>query len=157
MSVAGKPLPKGWPRISVGIVYRDAAKAIDWLCKAFGFEVRLKVEGEGGRIEHSELRFGEGLVMVSSSGGSSERKTPLPARSPRSVGGTNTQMLAIFVDDADAHCARARAAGGKIHDEPTTTDYGDDYWSDRTYRVEDVEGHHWWFIQRVRDAAPRGR
>ena len=79
------------------------------------------------------------------------------ADEPRSVGGTNTQMLAIFVDDADAHCARARAAGGKIHEEPTTSDYGDDYWSDRTYRVEDPEGHHWWFMQRLRSGAPRGR
>ena len=34
------------------------------LCAAFGFEVRLKIEGEGGRIEHSELEFGEGLIMV---------------------------------------------------------------------------------------------
>ncbi len=70
------------------------------------------------------------------------------------MGGVNTQMLGIFVDDADAHCARARAAGAKIIDEPTTNDYGDDYWADRTYRVEDPEGHHWWFMQRVRDARP---
>jgi hypothetical protein len=53
-----------WPRIAPAIYYLDAAKAIDWLCRAFGFKVRLKVEGEGGRIEHSELVYGEGLVMV---------------------------------------------------------------------------------------------
>ena len=47
------------------VFYDDASKAIDWLCQAFGFEVQLKMEGEGGRIEHSELKFGEGLVMVS--------------------------------------------------------------------------------------------
>jgi uncharacterized glyoxalase superfamily protein PhnB len=152
-----RPTPPGWPRISPALYYDAPARAIDWLCKAFGFEVQLKIEGEGGRIEHSELRFGEGLVMVGTSGGASERKAPLPGRSPRAVGGTNTQMLALFVDDVDTHCARARAAGGKIHDEPTTNDYGDDYWSDRTYRVEDLEGHHWWFMQRVRDQKPRGR
>ena len=39
-------------------------EAIDWLCKAFGFEVRLKVDGEGGRIEHSELVLGGGLVRA---------------------------------------------------------------------------------------------
>ena len=149
--------PQGWPRVCPAVFYDDASKAIDWLCRTFGFEVQLKVEGEGGRIEHSELRFADGLVMVSSPGGSSERKAPLPGKSPRSVGGVNTQMLALFVDDADAHCARARAAGAKIVDEPTTNDYGDDYWSDRTYRVEDPEGHHWWFMQRVRDQKPRGR
>ena len=152
-----KKAPEGWPRISSAVFYDDASKAIDWLCRAFGFEVQLKVEGEGGRIEHSELKFGEGLVMVASNGGKSDRKAPLPTKSPRSIGGVNTQMMAIFVDDADAHCARARAAGAKIVDEPTTSDYGGDYWSDRTYRAEDPEGHQWWFMQRVRDAAPRAR
>jgi len=152
-----KKPPEGWPQISSAVFYDEAGKAIDWLCRVFGFEVQLKVEGEGGRIEHSELRFGEGLVMVSSSGGSSERKSPLPGKSPRAVGGVNTQMLAIFVDDADAHCDRARAAGAKIIDPPTTNDYGDDYWSDRTYRAEDPEGHQWWFMQRVREAPSRGR
>ena len=47
--------PQGWPRITAAVFYDDAAKAIDWLCEAFGFEVRLKIEGDGGRIEHSEL------------------------------------------------------------------------------------------------------
>ena len=59
------PTPTGWPRLSSSVFYNDAAKAIDWLCSAFGFEVRLKIEGEGGRIEHSELIYGEALVMVS--------------------------------------------------------------------------------------------
>jgi uncharacterized glyoxalase superfamily protein PhnB len=40
-----KPTPTGWPRISSGVFYKDAAGMIDWLCDAFGFEVRLKVEG----------------------------------------------------------------------------------------------------------------
>ena len=79
-----KKPPEGWARICPAVFYDDAGKAIDWLCRAFGFEVQLKIEGEGGRIEHSELRFGEGLVMVGTSGGASERKSPLPARSPES-------------------------------------------------------------------------
>jgi uncharacterized glyoxalase superfamily protein PhnB len=39
---------------------------IDWLCDAFAFELRLKVEGDDGRIEHSEITFGEAVVMVGS-------------------------------------------------------------------------------------------
>ena len=150
-----RPPPEGWPRISPALFYDDAAKAIDWLCEAFGFEVRLKVEGEGGRIEHSELTFGDGLIMVGSSGGRPDRPEPLPCRSPRSIGGANTQALGVFVDDADAHCERARAAGARIIEPPTTQDHGEDYWSDRTYRAVDLEGHHWFFMQRVRE--PRSR
>src|SRR5262249_13852228 len=152
-----RKVPEGWARVCPAVFYEDASKAIDWLCRAFGFEVQLKDGGKGGRMEHSERRIGQGLAMASQAGGRSERTGPLPTRSPRADGGLNDERLAICVDDADAHCARARAAGGKVHEEPTTTDYGDDYWSDRTYRVEDPEGHHWWFIQRVRDAKPRAR
>ncbi len=148
-----KPTPTGWPRISAAVYYVDAGAAIDWLCKAFGFEVRLKVEGEGGRIEHSELTYADGLILIGSTGtgdGAKETWQQYYA-SPREVGGKCTQGLAVFVDDADAHCARARAAGAKIFREPNTTDYGDDYWADRTYGALDPEGHHWWFMQRMRN------
>jgi uncharacterized glyoxalase superfamily protein PhnB len=147
--------PNGWPRISSSVFYDDPHAAIDFLCRAFGFEVRLKVEGEEGRIEYSELVFGEGLVSVSQSGGGSYRPEPFPGKSPRALGGANTQTIGVVVDDCDAHCARARAAGAKIVDPPTTHDYGDDYWTDRGYRAEDLEGHHWAFWHRVRNGKAR--
>ena len=143
-----KATPPGWPRISSSVFYDDAPAAIDWLCRAFGFEVRLKVSGDDGRIHHSELTFGDGLVMVGQTGG-----TELPQnlyRSPRTIAGGITQALAIHIDDVDAHHARAVAAGAKIVREPRTSDYGDDYWTDRSYGALDPEGHLWWFMQRVR-------
>lgn len=142
-----KAPPEGWPRISSAVYYEDAAKAIDWLSQAFGFEVRLKVEGEGGRIEHSELEFGEGLIMVGSTGGRPDRTF---CKSPRLLGGANTQGLCLCVDDVDAHCARARAAGADITMEPEVHDYGEEYWADRVYEAVDPEGHHWFFMERVR-------
>ena len=144
-----KATPKGWPRISAALYYDDAAKAIDWLSEAFGFEVRLKVEGDGGRIEHSELAFGEGLIMV---GEAASKVEKFPCRkSPGQAGGANTQNLMVYVDDVEAHCERARAAGATITVEPETHDYGEDYWSDRSYECRDLGGHHWWFTQRLRD------
>lgn len=147
-----KPPPADWPRCSNSVFYQDAAAAIDWLCDAFGFEVRLRVEGEGGRIEHSELTYGGGLVMVGQErSGDSGWKGAM--KSPKSVGGANTQSVMIFVDDADAHCAHARSRGAKIFEEPATHDYGDDYWTDRSYGAMDPEGHLWWITQRLRDPA----
>jgi uncharacterized glyoxalase superfamily protein PhnB len=97
MSSPAKPPPPGWPRVSVAIYYDRAAEAIDWLCRAFGFAVRLQVDGPGGRIEHSELTYGEGLVMV----GEADRPEKLPdSRSPRQIGGANTQNVMVYVDDA---------------------------------------------------------
>ena len=135
--------------------YVDAAAAIDWLCEAFGFEVRLKVEGDGGRIEHSELTYGDGVIMVSQENSTSERGWKALMRSPRSVGGTATQSIMFFVDDADAHCAHARTRGARIVEEPATHDYGQDYWTDRSYGALDLEGHLWWVTQRVRSPAPK--
>ncbi len=146
-----KPTPKNWPRISSGASYRHAAKMIDWLCHAFGFEVRLKIEGENGRIEHSELVYGEGLIMVSEERLGEAARWGIPMPSPLSVAGANTQHMMVFVDDVDAHCANARAAGAIIVDEPKLHDYGEDYWADRSYGAVDPEGHLWWFTQRIRD------
>jgi uncharacterized glyoxalase superfamily protein PhnB len=144
-----KPTPAGWPRITSGLYYRDAARMIDWLCAAFGFTLHLKVEGEGGRIEHSELRFGEGLVMVGQERSGSARRFATDMLSPLTAGG-NTQGLMVYVDDVDAHCECARTAGARIVAEPELHDYGDDYWADRSYGALDPEGHLWWFSQRVR-------
>jgi len=146
-----KPTPKGWPRLSTAIYYDDAAGAIDWLCRALGFEVRLKVEGDGGRIEHSELVYGDALVMVAQSGDNPRHPQFPRAASPRSIGGANTQSLMLFVDNADQHCAHARAAGATVIEEPAVHDYGADHWSDRSYGALDPEGHMWWFTERLRN------
>ena len=146
-----KATPQGWPRLSSAVFYEDARAAIDWLCRAFGFEVRLKVEGENGRIEHSELVYGEGLIMVGQAGANARRPDQTFPTSPKTVGGANTQSLMLFVDDVDAHCSRARTAGAKIFAEPEVHDYGADYWTDKSYGAVNPEGHHWWFTQRLRD------
>jgi uncharacterized glyoxalase superfamily protein PhnB len=139
--------PDGWPRIAPSVFYEDAAAAIDWLCRAFGFEVQLKVANEHGQVAHSQLVLGGGLIMVGQAGLSPDRSY---LRSPRAVGGANTQSLFAYVDDADAHCEQARAAGAAITAEPATQDYGEGYWADRSYQARDPEGHHWWFAHRVR-------
>jgi uncharacterized glyoxalase superfamily protein PhnB len=147
-----KPTPPGWPRITSGLHYREAARMIDWLCAAYGFTVALKVEGEGGRIEHSELDYGDGRIMV----GEEERPGEVRFGSRRVsplTAGANTQCLMVYVDDCDAHCARAREHGARIVAEPAVHDYGEDYWAERTYGALDPEGHIWWFSQRLRSAA----
>ncbi|MGH9481871.1 MAG: VOC family protein [Terriglobales bacterium] len=146
-----KPTPKGWPRLSSAIYYDDAAAAIEWLCGAFGFEVRIKVEGKDGRIEHSELVYGEAVVMVAQSGKRADRQNFPPGASPRGLGGANTQSQMLYVDNADEHCARARAAGATILQQPKVSDFGPEYWADRNYAALDPEGHLWWFCQRVRN------
>jgi uncharacterized glyoxalase superfamily protein PhnB len=143
-----KPTPKGWPRLSSAAFYQDANVAIEWLGKAFGFEVRLKVDGEGGLVEHSELVFGDAVIMVGDERRQKDKARPM--RSPKSLDGNTTQSIMLYVDDAAAHCERARAAGATITDEPAIHDYGEDYWTDKSYGARDLDGHHWWFCERVK-------
>jgi uncharacterized glyoxalase superfamily protein PhnB len=49
----------------------------------------------------------------------------------------------VYVDDVDAHCERARAAGAVIRDEPS-----DHLGGDRIYVATDCGGHQWIFSQR---------
>jgi len=155
-----RPPPAGWPQLSPALVYRRPVEAIDFLCRAFGFEVRLKVEGEPGQIVHAELTYGQALVMITGEGvrdgdDASQASWRRLQASPLSLEGRHTQSLCLFVDDADAHCAQARAAGATVISEPATHDYGDDYWADRSYGANDLEGHSWWFSHRVRDEPAR--
>jgi uncharacterized glyoxalase superfamily protein PhnB len=149
-----KPAPTGWPRITSGVYYRDPARMIDWLCNAYGFEVQIRLVGEDGSIVHSELTYGGGLIMVGGEKSGPAARFGVDMRSPASAG-CNTQGLMVYVDDAEAHCARARQAGARIVEEPSLQDYGPDYWADRGYGAVDPEGHLWWFVERVRDPVSR--
>ena len=116
--------------------YRDAAAAIDWLCRAFGFERHLVVPGEDGTILHAQLSFGNGMIMLGSAKDSEYGKL---MRRPGDVGGV-TMSVYVVVDDADAHCARAKAAAATIIREPEAEDYGG-----RDYTCKDPEGNVWTF------------
>jgi uncharacterized glyoxalase superfamily protein PhnB len=142
---ATRPTPAGWPRISASLAYQDAVRAIDWLVAAFGFSVRIKVPDNKGGIQHSELTFGDAVVMV----GSERALGAASARSPKSLNGVNTQALFAYVDDIEAHYAQALASGAVVLRELATTDYGAEYWTDRGYTVADPEGHVWHFAQRL--------
>lgn len=137
-----KPTPDGWPRISSSIFYDEPKRAIEWLCKVFGFEVRLLVETGDGHIAHSELVYGDGLLMV----GAADKRDFW--RSPRTAGG-NTQSLMVIVDDVEAHCAHSKSHGVELFQELKISDYGPEYWKDRSYGAVDLEGHRWWFTQRL--------
>jgi uncharacterized glyoxalase superfamily protein PhnB len=143
-----KPPPKNWPRMSASVFYEDPRTAIDWLCRAFGFELQLKVEGDAGEIVHSELKLDDALISVNSSHGVEPWQKAY--RSPRQINGAVTQALGFYIDDVDAHAAHAVASGARLVREPQTNDYGDDYWADRSYGALDPEGHLWWFMQRMR-------
>jgi uncharacterized glyoxalase superfamily protein PhnB len=114
--------------------YQDAKSAIAFLSEAFGFEQAMVIEGEGGLIDHAQLIYQGGMVMLGS------------ARDDeygRLVGGSELPFLAsvyVVVDDVAAHAERARRAGAEIIMEPEEQDYGGS-----NYTARDPEGNIWSF------------
>jgi uncharacterized glyoxalase superfamily protein PhnB len=117
--------------------YRDAGAAIEWLCRAFGFEKHLVVSGEGNSIAHAHLTFGNGMIML---GTARDDEFGKLQKTPDQVGGVGTQSPYIIVPDADAHNAHAVAAGAKVVYALKDEDYGG-----RGYSCLDPEGHLWNF------------
>jgi uncharacterized glyoxalase superfamily protein PhnB len=131
------------PRITPNVFYDDLAPALDWLAKAFGFETRLAIPGDGGRLVHAEMQLADGVIMLGPTGAN-------PAwRTPASLADRVTQSLYVYVDDVDAHCAVARSAGAEI-----VSELEDMFWGDRTYVARDLAGHRWTFAQAVREVSP---
>lgn len=136
--------PVDMPRITPHLFYDDVGAAIDWLVKAFGFEVRLRMTDKDGGVVHGELELAESLIML---GLTAEN----PAwESPQTFDGRVSQRLYIFVDNIDAHYERALSAGAKIIREPA-----DQFWGDRVYECIDPEGHRWKFAQHLWDVDNR--
>lgn len=124
--------------VSSALFYQDPKAALAFLQAAFGFEISLLLEDADGNLAHSQLSLGDGRIMVGAEWSADHK-------SPKSVGGKNTQTVHIQLDeDIDAHCERARKAGAEIVAEPETQFYGD-----RTYRCRDPEGHIWTLSQAV--------
>src|SRR4029450_13266901 len=100
---------------------RAPRAAIEWLCRAFGFEKHLVVPGEGGTIAHAELSLGNGMIMLGS-----VRKSEFDRlmKQPDEIGDAETQTPYVIVSDADALYARAKAAGAKIVLDINDDDYG---------------------------------
>jgi len=128
------PAPAFVPRLA----YQDLRGAVDWLEPAFGFKTTLLATAGDGRVVHAEMNFADGLIVI---GNEWEN-----IKAPGSVDGVNTQTItAQLAGGIEEHCEKARAAGGRIIQEPK-----DQFHGDRTYRVADPEGHVWTFSQKLR-------
>ena len=130
---ANRSIPSA-PVIPV-LIYPDVREAVAWLAEAFGFSERVQI----GENHRSQLRAGDGAVIIGDVRG--DRRPPRP--------GEATHSVMVRVDDARAHCERARAAGARILMEPTDFEYGE-----RQYSAEDVAGHQWTFSETLADIAP---
>ena len=118
------------------LTYPDVREAVAWLETAFGFSERVRI----GESHRSQLSVGEGGAVIVAD----VRHDQRPPRA-----GEVTHRVMVRVDDALAHCERARSNGATILMEPTDFEYGE-----RQYAAEDLAGHRWTFSETLDDVAP---
>jgi len=136
------------PGVVPMLSYVDGPAAMDWLAEAFGFEERERWLDEDGVLSHGEMSTGAGLIMLATP--SPHYQSPLShrahcdsaaawSRAPWVIDG-----VLVYVEDVEAHRDRARTAGA-----PMLSSIESGPGGSRLYRVEDVEGHRWMFMQRA--------
>ena len=117
------------PTVIPAIRYARTTEAAQFLEKAFGFATHVSYPGEDGGIGHAEMTIGNGMVMFGA--GAAKADNPW-SKVPMGI--------YVIVPDADAHHARAQAAGAEIVMELYDTPYGS-----REYSARDPEGNLWSF------------
>jgi uncharacterized glyoxalase superfamily protein PhnB len=130
------------PAFVSAIIYKDNRAALNWLQKAFGFEVSEVLTDANDNIVHAEMKHGDGVVMIG-------HEWADWTKSPASLSGKNTQRIIVRIDSGiDEHCAQARRAGAIIAKEPT-----DEFYGERSYIAVDLDGHHWTFSQTIKQVS----
>lgn len=109
--------------------YPDVTQAIDWLCHAFGFTLRLRIGDH-----RAQLAIGGGAIVIT-------KECTALARTKGSV--------MVRVEDVHRHSVIAIGHGAHLISLPTDYPYGE-----RQYTVEDIVGHRWTFSQTVSDSDP---
>lgn len=110
------------------LIYPDPSAAAEWLSKAFGFTVRLRIANH--RIQ---MRAGEGCFTIAEG----------------NVAPNRSCIVQVRIEDTLAHCERARQNGATILTEPKDHVYGE-----RQYNAQDFNGHYWDFTETLADVEP---
>ena len=117
--------------------YRDPARAVTWLCAAFGFNVHHVVKASNDDMMCAQLTLGNSMFIISRVGDASFDAL---MKQPDEVGGAETQLTYIVVADIDEHYQRAKRSGAAI-----AVELGDYEEGGRGYSCRDLEGHVWSF------------
>ena len=129
------------------ISYRDGPAAMDWLAAAFGFREEARWLDDGGVLSHGEMMAGRGRIMLATP--TPDYEGPLRHRSHCDQAAAMSAVPWVvdgvldYVDDVASHFDRARSSGATMLSE---IEHGPE--DSLLYRVEDVEGHRWMFMQR---------
>ena len=137
------PKPEEMPWIVPYLTVPDVSAALEFYEKAFGFERSVEVPGPSGSIDHAEMTWQTGRIML---GPESEEHT---SRSPMTTGVPAPIALYVYTDDLLMRYENSLAAGAETIEEPEIK-----FWGDRVAIVADPYGYKWTFAQNLVDHDP---
>ncbi|HLO00327.1 MAG TPA: VOC family protein [Pyrinomonadaceae bacterium] len=136
------PIPAEYPGVIPYLSVNDCAAAIEFYKKAFGATEIMRLPMPGGKLGHAEIKIGDALVMLA------DEFPDYGNLSPKTLGGSAVR-LHMYVEDVDAFFEKAVAAGAKI-----LIPLADQFYGDRSGRLEDPFGHVWLVSTHIEDVSP---
>lgn len=137
-----EPIPAEYPGVTPYLAVNDASSAIEFYKSGFGATERMRLPMPDGKIGHAEIKIGNAIVMLADENAESGHV------SPQTLGGS-TVKLHMYVEDVDAFFEKAVAAGAKI-----LIPIADQFYGDRSGRLEDPFGHVWLVSTHTEDVSP---
>ena len=135
-----------YPQIIPMISYEDGIAAMDWLCKVFGFSEKTRMVDDAGKLAHGEITLGDGIIMLASP--TPDYQSPKHHRQVCEDAAKWYQVpyiingILVYVDDVQKHYNKTREYGATILSDLEAGGPG------LRYRVEDLEGQRWMFMQK---------
>ncbi len=123
--------------VSPYLYYEDAEAALEWLARVFGFAERVRYLDPDGVVRAAEMYAGDALIHLDG--------VDPGYWEGQGVSGPVGQLVIVYVDDVDAHHARAVSASV---DAPEPQD---EFYGARVYTAEDPGGNKWTFWQHLSD------
>jgi PhnB protein len=138
----GNYMPEGYHTATPYLIASDASGALEFYKHAFGARELMRMALPDGRIGHAEFQIGDSRIMLA------DEFPEYGNRSPRSFGGTPV-TVSLFVEDVDALANQAVAAGAKV-----VRPVQDQFYGERSGRLEDPFGHIWIVSTHIEDVTP---
>ena len=142
MAIPVKPVPDGYHVVNPLLVVNDAARAIEFYTVVFGATERSRLVGPGGKIAHAELSIGDSVIMLA------DEFPDWGDVGPKSYGHSPVRLI-LYVRDVDALASRAVGFGAKM-----LLAVADQFYGDRSGRLEDPFGHLWIISTHKEDVSP---
>jgi len=137
-----KPVPQGYRTAMPYLIIDGAAKALDFYKRIFGAVEKMRMPSPGGKVGHAEITIGDSIIMLA------DEYPDMNWLSPQTIGGTPVTIM-IYVEDVDAFCNRATAAGATVR-----RPLADQFYGDRSCTLTDPFGHTWTFATHKEDVSP---